>query len=56
MDRIQRLFELIAGLTQEERNRWELAQEIYNAPRMDIMALRTPACWRRKANGRGVIR
>ena len=56
MNRIQRLFELIAGITQEERNRWALAQEIYNAPRVNIMDLRTPACWRRKTNRPGVKR
>ena len=54
MNRIQRLFELIVGITREERNRWALVDEIYNAPRMDVMVLRTPACWRRKANVRGI--
>jgi len=53
MQRIQRLFEFIAGISQEERHRWALAQAIYSAPRVDVVALRTPACWRRKANVRG---
>ena len=47
MNRIQRLFEILAGVSQEERQRWLLAQEIYSAPRVDVHALRTPACWRR---------
>jgi hypothetical protein len=50
MNRIQRLFELIAGISQEERDRWALAQAIYGAPPLDVLALRTPACWRRKTN------
>jgi len=52
MNRIQRLFEVIAGLSHEERRRWALAQEIFYAPRLDSLALRTPACWRRKVNVR----
>lgn len=56
MIRIQRLFELIAGVSQEERQRWALAQEIFCAPRMNTLALQTPACWRRKANKRGISR
>jgi len=50
MNRIQRLFEVIAGISQEERHRWARAQEIYGAPRIDVLALQIPACWRRKAN------
>lgn len=56
MNRIQRLFELIAGISEEERQRWALAQEIYGAPRVDALALRIPACWRRKANVQGIKR
>lgn len=48
MNRMQRLFELIAGISQGERDRWALAQAVYGAPRIDVLALRTPACWRRK--------
>jgi hypothetical protein len=54
MNRIQRLFERIAGISQEERNRWALAQEIYFGPRVDALYLRTPACWRRRAHIRVV--
>ncbi len=56
MIRIQRLFELIAGVSQEERQRWAIAQDIFHSPRMDVLALQTPACWRRKANVRGIKR
>ena len=56
MNRIQRVFEFIAGISQQERDRWALAQEIYSAPRRDVLALQTPACWRRKAYVQGVKR
>ena len=49
MNRMQRLFERIAGISQEERDRWAFAQSIYGAPPKNLTALRTPACWRRKA-------
>ena len=35
MNRIQRLFEMIAGVSQEERLRWAQAQEIFCAPSVD---------------------
>jgi hypothetical protein len=56
MNSIQRLFELMAGISQEERDRWALSKSIYAAPRVDVLALHTPACWRRKANVRRVKR
>jgi hypothetical protein len=56
MNRIQRLFELIAGISQEERDRWALAREIYCAPRVDVLALQIPACWRRKSNVQAIKR
>lgn len=54
MNRIQRLFELVAGISKEERHRWAQAQAIYYGPQVDILSLRTPACWRRKANVRRI--
>ena len=54
MQRIQRLFEFNARISQDERDRWAFSQAIYSAPRMDDVVLRTPACWRRKANVRGI--
>ena len=56
MNRIQRLFEIIAGVSQEERLRWAQAQEIFCAPSVEEPALRLPACWRRKAGVRGARR
>ena len=52
MNRMQRLFERIAGISLEERRRWAFAQTIYGAPPMDLVTLQTPACWRRKATVR----
>ena len=50
MNQIQKLFELIAGISQEERERWAFAQHVFQAPRLDVHALQTPACWRRKGS------
>ncbi|MBL8397802.1 MAG: hypothetical protein JNL84_06605 [Candidatus Accumulibacter sp.] len=49
MNRLQKWFEQLAGFSREERNRWEMAQEIFSSPRLDISALHKPACWRRQA-------
>ncbi|NMQ29246.1 hypothetical protein E4Q23_16650 [Candidatus Accumulibacter phosphatis] len=56
MNRIQKLFEQIAGVYQAETQRWAVAQEIFTAPRMDVSALQKPACWRRKARIYGARR
>ncbi len=56
MNRIQKLFEQIAGVYQAETQRWAVAQEIFTAPRMDVAALQKPACWRRKSRIYGVRR
>ncbi len=48
MKQIQKWFELIAGISQEERVREELAREIFYGSPLDIESMRTPACWRRK--------
>lgn len=50
MNRIQQWFEHIAGLTQEERQRQALIEEIFGAKPLDLLALQTPACWRRQAH------
>ena len=55
MYRIQKLFERIAGIPQEERSR-DLTVSLYTAPRLDTEALRLPACWRRRSLVRGVKR
>jgi hypothetical protein len=48
MKRIQKWFEVMAGISQEEQARWALAQEIYGRPATDMSALKMPACWRRQ--------
>jgi len=55
MYRIQKLFERIAGIPQEERSR-DLTVSLYTAPRLDTETLRLPACWRRRAQVRGIKR
>lgn len=56
MNRILKLFDRISAIAQAERHRCALAQEIFNTPRVDVLALQTPACWRRKANIQGIRR
>lgn len=56
MNRIQKLFEQIAGVYQAETRRWAIAQEIFTAPRVDVSALQKPACWRRKSRIYGARR
>jgi hypothetical protein len=49
MNRIQKWFETIAGVTQEERERRAFAQAFFGSKPVDVVALQTPACWRRKS-------
>ncbi|MEI7613008.1 MAG: hypothetical protein WCK63_08875 [Betaproteobacteria bacterium] len=49
MNHLQKWFEKIAGITQEERARWELAQEVFSKKKMDVAAFQKPACWRRRS-------
>jgi hypothetical protein len=48
MKRIQKWFELIAGISQDDIEREARARQIFAAPAADISALQKPACWRRK--------
>jgi hypothetical protein len=48
MNYLQKWFELIAGITQEERDRREFAEQVF-ARRIFDAALQTPACWRRRS-------
>ena len=52
MNRIQKWFEQLAGVSCQERHRWALAQEIFGTRRLDAAALQKPACWRRKSAAR----
>lgn len=49
MNRIQQWLKQIAGVSQEERQRWAVAQEIFGTRGPDVSAFQKPACWRRKA-------
>jgi len=49
MNRLQKWFEHIAGVTQEERERRAFAQALFGSRPMDMGELQLPACWRRKA-------
>lgn len=48
MERIQKLFELLAGISAEEDARLARAKAIFATPSPDVSALQIPACWRRK--------
>ena len=47
MVRVQKLFEMIAGITRHERERYEFARAFFGQQPFDCAALHTPACWRR---------
>ena len=47
MKRIQKWFELIAGISQENIEREARARQIFAERNTDISALQKPACWRR---------
>lgn len=48
MNRIQKWFEVMAGVTQEEQARQAIARAIFCQPGFDVAALKIPACWRRQ--------
>lgn len=48
MERIQKLFELLAGISAEENARLARAKAIFADTTPDIATLQIPACWRRK--------
>ena len=47
MKRLQKWFELLAGISAEEEARLARARAIF-APSPDTSSLETPACWRRR--------
>jgi hypothetical protein len=49
MKRLQKWFDQIAGISQDELDRLARAREIFDAAGLDVVSLRKPACWRRKA-------
>ena len=47
MNQLQRWFDRIAGVTEEERRRMDFAQSFFGQRGFDTTPLQTPACWRR---------
>ena len=48
MQRIQKLFDLLAGISAEENARLARARAIFAEKETDLAALQLPACWRRR--------
>lgn len=48
MDRLQKWFEILAGVDNEEIGRIERARMIFDGNELDLSALNLPACWRRR--------
>ncbi len=48
MERIQKLFDLLAGISAEENARLARAKAIFAETEIDVSDLHLPACWRRK--------
>ena len=51
MVHVQKLFEMIAGITRHERERYEFARAFFGQQPFDSAALHKPACWRRSVQG-----
>lgn len=48
MEKLQKLFEKLAGITEDELARIRLAAEVFRIrPAEDLLELEIPACWRR---------
>ena len=55
MEKIQKLFEKLAGITQDELARIHLAAEVFRiTPPQDLSELEIPACWRRPRRCQGM--
>lgn len=52
MERLQKWFELLAGVSHEEHARLARAHQIFAAAGPDLAVLELPACWRRRAQYR----
>lgn len=48
MERLQKWFDILAGISYEENARLARARSIFEAPVPDLSALELPACWRRQ--------
>ena len=49
MKTIQKWFEQLAGVSQDELDRLALAAEVFSEAPFDASDLQKPACWRRKS-------
>lgn len=49
MERLQKWFEILAGISHEEAARLAQAKAIFDVPSPDLSTLELPACWRRRA-------
>lgn len=47
MKKLQRWFEVLAGVADDQLGRIDIARHIYNTPAPDLSPLSVPACWRR---------
>lgn len=56
MTQVQRWFERIAGITEEERRRREFAKAFFGQRGLDTASLQKPACWRRSMSRRSACR
>jgi hypothetical protein len=50
MKQLQKWFDLIAGISEEEQRRLALAHAIFGQRGPDLAALSRPACWRRSSH------
>ncbi|MDD2885526.1 MAG: hypothetical protein PHT48_10830 [Dechloromonas sp.] len=48
MKQLQKWFDMMAGISQDEQQRLAMAHAIFNDSEMDFSPLHTPACWRRQ--------
>ncbi|WP_374326301.1 hypothetical protein [Azonexus sp.] len=56
MKQLQKWFDILAGISESERQRQAMAQAIFRHNGPDLGALATPACWRRAIHVRTATR
>jgi hypothetical protein len=55
MGTVQKWFERLAGVTPDERARYEFARALFDRQPFDNAALQKPACWRRQTRRGGAL-
>ena len=50
MKQLQKWFDLIAGISEEEQKRLAMAHAIFGQRGLDLSVLSRPACWRRSSS------